>query len=117
MALLPHQYREDRPWGGFERFTLNEQTTIKILTISPEKELSLQTHTHRAEFWKVIEGSGTAEVGDETREATVGDEIEIPIGTPHRLTAGSGGIAVLEIAIGAFDEDDETRIDDDYGRA
>lgn len=117
MTLLLRRYREDRPWGSFERFTLNEQSTVKILTLLPEKELSLQTHARRAEFWKVIAGSGVAEVNGVEREAAVGDEIEIPAGVPHRLAAGSGGIEVLEIAVGDFDERDEKRIEDDYGRA
>ncbi len=35
----------------------------------------------------------------------------------HRLSAGSDGIQLLEIATGTFDEKDIERLEDDYGRA
>jgi len=115
-TMLPNRHFEERPWGSFERFTANEATTLKIVRVSADKRLSLQKHTRRAEFWKVIEGSGVIRVGNDEREAQVGDEIEIPVGALHRLTGGPGGIAVLEIAFGDFDENDTERIEDDFGR-
>ena len=45
-----------RPWGEEEIFTMNEKTTVKILTINPAERCSLQYHNHRKEFWKIIEG-------------------------------------------------------------
>jgi mannose-6-phosphate isomerase-like protein (cupin superfamily) len=116
MDILSNHNREDRPWGSFERFTLNEPTTVKILRVAAEKQFSLQKHDHRGEFWKVIEGNGLAHIGDEEREVQVGDEIEIPVGTLHRLKGGPAGISVLEISFGNFQEDDITRIEDDFGR-
>ena len=32
----------EKPWGGFEQFTLNEISTVKILTIKPGQTFSLQ---------------------------------------------------------------------------
>ncbi|MFZ1987622.1 MAG: phosphomannose isomerase type II C-terminal cupin domain [Minisyncoccia bacterium] len=116
MTMLSHRHHEDRPWGSFDQFSANEETTIKIVRVSPGKRLSLQKHTHRAEFWKVIEGDGIAQVGSEERPIALGDEIEIGVGTLHRLTGGTQGCAVLEIAFGAFDEGDIERIEDDFGR-
>lgn len=40
-------YKEERPWGNFERFTHNEISTVKILTVNPNEELSLQYHHNR----------------------------------------------------------------------
>jgi mannose-1-phosphate guanylyltransferase len=117
MSMLPHRYHEDRPWGSFDQFTKNEPSTVKIVRVAAGKRLSLQRHTKRAEFWRVIEGSGTARSGDDEREVTVGDEIEIPVGALHRLSGGPTGIAVLEIALGEFDEEDIERVEDDFGRA
>jgi mannose-6-phosphate isomerase-like protein (cupin superfamily) len=116
MDILSHQHREDRPWGSFEQFTLNEPTTVKILRVNPDQEFSLQKHHQRSEFWKVVAGSGTAFIGENEREVQVGDEIEIPVGTLHRLKGGPSGISVLEIAFGDFKEDDIERVADDYGR-
>ncbi len=116
MSLLSNRYEEHRPWGSFERFTENEPSTVKILHIDANKELSLQKHTHRSEWWKVIGGDGVAHVGDKEWQISMNDEIEIPPETLHRLRGGEQGVAVLEISIGNFDENDIERVEDDFGR-
>lgn len=116
MKTLPHFLHDDRPWGGFDQFTHNEPSTVKILHVLEGKRLSLQKHSRREEFWHVIEGNGSVQLHEETRKLTVGDEIFIPTGTLHRLTGGTSGIKVLEIAFGEFDESDIERVDDDFGR-
>jgi mannose-6-phosphate isomerase-like protein (cupin superfamily) len=116
MALLTNRDHEDRPWGSFDRFTLNEQSTVKILTLKPNQRFSLQEHEKRSEFWRIISGSGTVTIGAQELPAEIGSEFEIQPGTPHRLAAGETGLSCLEIALGTFDEHDETRLADDYGR-
>lgn len=113
---LSKYQKETRPWGNFERFTLNEPTTVKILTLNPEQEFSLQKHGHRAEFWCVIAGSGTVTVGEQHSPANIGDQFLVPESTPHRALASQEGLRILEIAFGEFSEDDIKRIEDDYGR-
>ncbi len=113
---LKHYEKDKRPWGGYERFTLNEASTVKIITVKPGEEFSLQTHAHRDEFWHVLTGSGSVRVGSETREADEGDEFFIPRGTMHRAEGGKDGLRFLEIAFGEFDENDIDRIEDKYGR-
>ena len=109
-------FQIERPWGNFRQFTKNELSTVKIITVKPNEILSLQSHTNRAEFWHVITGSGTVEIGEVKTETTVGDEHEIAIGEKHRLGAGPNGIQVLEIAMGDFDEEDIVHYEDKYGR-
>jgi len=116
MEGLANYEKEERPWGHFERFTLNEATTVKIHTVRSGASLSLQKHEHRDEFWCVLAGSGTVRIGDENREAHAGDAFFAPRGTLHRVSAGPEGLTFLEIAFGTFDEHDETRLEDDYGR-
>ena len=116
MPLLRNYHHEDRPWGSFDRFTLNEPSTVKILHVLPGLEFSLQRHEERSECWRVIAGSGTAYISDEERAVGIGDEIDIPVGTLHRLKGGPEGISVLEISFGKFEEDDIERIKDDFGR-
>ena len=116
MNLLSHHFEEERPWGSFENFTLNETSTVKILHVAPGVRFSLQKHAHRSEYWKVIEGDGIAQLNEEERPVKVGDEIEIEVGTLHRLTGGEHGIAVLEISFGEFNEADIIRTEDDFGR-
>lgn len=117
MSLLNNRAHDDRPWGWFDQFTLNEASTVKLLHVDAGKRLSLQKHAHRSEFWRVVEGSGIATLGSEDRTIAAGDEVEIPVGTLHRLAGGTSGITVLEIAMGNFDEHDIERVEDDFGRA
>jgi len=118
MEGLQNYEKEGRPWGDFERFTLNEKTTVKIININPGEAFSLQTHAHRDEFWRIIGGTGTITIGEEgTREAREGDTFYTPRGFVHRAEAGPEGLSFLEISHGDFDENDITRLADNYGRA
>jgi mannose-6-phosphate isomerase-like protein (cupin superfamily) len=109
-------YHERRPWGAFEKFTQNEPSTVKIITVDPNQATSLQHHGKRQEFWKVLSGEGTLTVGKKRQPAKIGDEIIVPQGVDHRLEAGSTPLIILEISTGDFDENDIVRIDDRYGR-
>lgn len=116
MDGLSNYEKEVRPWGNFERFTLNETSTVKIITVSPNEELSLQTHEHRDEHWRVLQGSGSVVVGEQTLPAEVGDTFYVARGQKHRMAGGPQGLQILEIATGTFDEADITRLEDKYGR-
>lgn len=117
MEGLSHYEKEVRPWGNFERFTFNEATTVKIVTVSPGEAISLQTHNNRDEFWRVIAGSGIITLGDTDHKAKAGDDFFSRRNTPHRVTGGPEGLSFLEIAFGTFDESDIHRLEDRYGRA
>lgn len=108
-------FDEERPWGSFTQFTHNEVSTVKILTVKPGGLLSYQRHELRDEFWKVIEGEGYAIHNDSRVELTIGDELFIKSGDKHRL-GSEEGMKVLEISFGNFDEHDEERLEDAYGR-
>jgi mannose-6-phosphate isomerase-like protein (cupin superfamily) len=116
MEGLANYEKEVRPWGSFERFTLNERSTVKIISLSPDQAFSLQTHEHRAEFWRVLSGFGKITVDDAEHEAVAGDEFFVPEGSKHRAEAGPEGLSMLEISFGEFDEHDITRLEDKYGR-
>ena len=109
-------YTEERPWGKFEQFCKNEKTTVKILTVNPNGELSLQFHHNRDEFWHVIDGTGDIIIGTETKTGKKGDEFFIPRETNHRIKANASSISILEIAFGDFDENDIVRLADKYNR-
>jgi mannose-1-phosphate guanylyltransferase/mannose-6-phosphate isomerase len=106
-----------RPWGHFERFTLNEASTVKLISVAPGQRLSLQRHEHRDEWWTVLEGELTVTVDEESRVCHRGDRIWVRQGALHRAANRSGAPAsFLEIAFGTFDEDDIERVEDDYSR-
>lgn len=116
MEALTSYEKEQRPWGNFERFTLNEKTTVKIITVKAHESLSLQKHNNRSEFWKIISGSGIVTIGQEKIEAGKGDTFTIPPHIEHRIEAEEDFV-ILEIAFGDFDEMDIERLDDKYGRS
>jgi mannose-6-phosphate isomerase len=112
---------ETRPWGHFERFTLNEKCTVKLVYLNGDKRLSLQYHDKRSEFWKVIQGVVKVQIGkdpSDTRILKTGETITIPPKTIHRLIGISGQdlAVILEISIGEFDESDIVRLEDDFKR-
>jgi mannose-1-phosphate guanylyltransferase/mannose-1-phosphate guanylyltransferase/mannose-6-phosphate isomerase len=109
-------YKEERPWGYFLRFTANEASTVKIISIKPNESLSLQTHEKRAEFWKIISGDGEITIGKEKFEAQKGDEFFIEPKIEHRAKANDEGLEFLEIATGEYNEEDIKRIEDKYNR-
>lgn len=107
---------ENRPWGHFERFTLNEPTTVKLVDLDGNKRLSLQYHNNRSEFWKVVKGPVRVQIGQEKRTLQTGESIAIPKGTLHRLEGAGTDAIILEISKGDFDEADIVRVEDDYKR-
>lgn len=117
MDNLPNHQFEVRPWGQFERFTLNEPSTVKIIWVRAGEEFSLQKHAHRGEFWHFISGDGEVTIGTEVKPIEENMEVYIEPNTLHRVKAGKTDVAFLEIAIGEFDEKDIERLEDKYGRA
>ncbi len=110
------KYSEKRPWGSFERFCENEACTVKIITVKPNEESSLQYHRHRDEFWRILRGRAEIVIGDKTISAKEGDEFFVPKGTKHRISAGKETVKVLEISFGKFNENDIVRLKDKYKR-
>ena len=108
--------KSTRPWGTFERFTLNTESTVKIITIDPGASLSLQRHSHRAEFRRVVSGDAVATIDGRTVALREGESLLVPVGATHRLAGGAGGAQVMEISIGDFSEGDIVRLEDAWGR-
>ena len=116
LSIVVKIYAEDRPWGRFEKFHENKLCTVKLIYITPNRRLSLQYHTHRNEFWRIINGTAEVEVDGKTFSVKEGDNISIGSKSHHRIKALASGCTVLEISYGHFDEDDIVRIEDDFNR-
>lgn len=105
-----------RPWGNFKQFALNKKCTVKILEVKPKQKLSLQKHKKRIEEWHFLT-DGYAKIGmTKPKKIKAGQTIKIPKQKPHRLLAKNKKVKVLEISYGEFDEKDEIRLEDKYGR-
>ena len=107
---------EKRPWGGFQQFTNNELSTVKIIKIDSYSKLSLQFHHNRDEKWIVLSGECHVTIGEDSFKAKKGDEFFIPREVKHRAETFSLSAEILEISSGEFDEEDIVRINDAYGR-
>jgi len=108
---------DERPWGNFQQFVLNEAVTVKIITVNPGQRLSLQTHGHRDEMWQVLDVPLDLQIDDGTVASKPGERVWVPRGAKHRIAnSGSEPGRLLEIAFGVFDEDDIERLEDDYDR-
>ena len=116
MNELLHYFIEQRAWGNFEQFSLNENSTVKIITVNEHQAFSLQKHSQRSEFWKVLSGDGYITHGETREPVEVGKLYRLPCGTLHRMEAEKSPIVFLEIALGEFDENDIVRLEDKYGR-
>jgi mannose-1-phosphate guanylyltransferase/mannose-6-phosphate isomerase len=117
-AEQPVKVTSERPWGGFAQYCLNQPVTVKIITVKGGAELSLQRHAHRAELWVPLDPTLQVEVNGRAWRPAVHEEVWIPVGATHRLSApGEQGGRIMEIAFGHFDEDDIERLSDRYGRA
>ena len=111
------KYQEKRPWGDYVRFTKEEPSTVKVLTVESGQAFSLQLHHKRSEYWYVLEGLPSITIGDKVKDAKAGDEFFFEPETKHRIEAKNGRTRVLEISFGQFDEADIVRFEDKYGRA
>ena len=117
-ATKPEHVASTRPWGNFTQYCLNEPVTVKIIEVRPGAQLSLQRHRHRAELWVALDGTIQVEVEGRTWRPAIHDEVWIPAGATHRLSApGDRGGRVLEVGFGHFEESDIERLSDRYGRA
>ncbi len=116
MTTLLKPYKEERPWGNFIKFSTNQVSTVKLITVNAQSALSLQSHTLRDEFWHIISGEGTITIEDEKIFAKAGDNFSIARQKKHRVETSSSALVFLEIALGEFDENDIMRFDDIYGR-
>jgi len=113
---------ETRPWGKFEILRDTEEFKSKTITVDAGAQVSLQSHTKRAEHWIIVRGRGEVVLNDQVIPVTAGSHVFIPIGAKHRMrnteAAGSGkDLVFVEIQLGTyFGEDDITRYEDNYGR-
>ncbi len=107
--------REVRPWGAFECLAEGVDWHLKILSITPNRRLSYQSHNLREEYMILVDGEATLVIDDEIITMRRGQQYFIPLQAKHRLLSQNGGL-VIEISTGTFDESDIVRYEDDHGR-
>ena len=106
------------PWGFHKLIIDNKAYKLKILSVNPQSQLSLQKHRFREEHWIVVKGQGEVIIDEKKLEISVGDYIHIPISSAHSLkNTSQENMVVVEVQLGdILEESDIKRISDIYGR-
>ena len=107
-----------RPWGSFSILDQSDTYQVKKLLINPNSSISLQFHEHRSEHWVVVKGQVEVIKGDSKFILKENESTYVSKGEVHRLLNLSNNIVeIIEVQTGsAIDEEDITRIKDDYDR-
>jgi mannose-1-phosphate guanylyltransferase/mannose-6-phosphate isomerase len=111
--------RTYRPWGFYERLIQGERFQVKRIVVNPGRQLSLQSHFHRAEHWVVVNGTAKVTRDDDMLIVRENESVYLPLGCKHRLeNPGKIPLTLIEVQSGAYlGEDDIVRLEDTYGRA
>lgn len=109
---------DERPWGSFTVLDEADNYKVKRIEVLPQKRLSYQRHTHRAEHWMVVAGTAKVTLEGQEIQATAGVTVDVPAGAAHRIeNIGTEKLIFIEIQRGTYlGEDDIQRLQDDYGR-
>lgn len=108
-----------KPWGSEEIVYSKGDVRMKILTIKPNQQTSLQVHRKKTEVWMVLSGTAFIQRGEtiadlEHHSGNVGDSYRVKPGMLHRIAALEEEARIAEVCIGS--DRDIVRIIDNYGR-
>jgi mannose-1-phosphate guanylyltransferase/mannose-6-phosphate isomerase len=127
VALLKQEQRSQaalhrevhRPWGSYDSVDHGARFQVKRIKVKPGAQLSLQSHTQRAEHWIVVTGTARVTRDNDVFELHANQSTYIPIGAKHRLeNPGGEMLELIEVQSGDYlGEDDIVRYEDVYGRA
>lgn len=111
--------RDHRPWGWFDSLAVGPRFQVKRIVVTPDGQLSLQSHVHRAEHWIVVEGTAHVTIGDTEQMVTENQSVFIPLGAVHRMeNRGKVNMTLIEVQTGSYlGEDDIIRYEDVYARS
>ncbi|HEX2943713.1 MAG TPA: mannose-1-phosphate guanylyltransferase/mannose-6-phosphate isomerase [Rhodopila sp.] len=110
--------RSYRPWGYYESLIQGDRFQVKRIVVHPGRQLSLQSHFHRAEHWVVVNGTARVTRDQDVMIVRENESVYLPLGCVHRLeNPGRIPLTLIEVQSGAYlGEDDIVRLEDTYGR-
>lgn len=111
--------RTYRPWGFYESLIKGTRFQVKRIVVQPGRQLSLQSHFHRAEHWVVVNGTARVTRGKEEMILRENESVYLPLGCVHRLeNPGRIPLTLIEVQSGGYlGEDDIVRYEDSYNRS
>ena len=106
-----------RPWGEYKTIYNDNNFLVKILTIYPKSQISLQYHNHRSEHWIITKGVATITKGEKIFELKENQSTYIDKGEIHRIENKKNKVLVIvEVQAGKkISEQDIIRLDVIYG--
>jgi mannose-6-phosphate isomerase-like protein (cupin superfamily) len=107
-----------RPWGIYQTINRGKNYQVKIITVFPKQQLSLQSHEYRSEHWIIVDGEGTITLNEEIIIAKKDNHVYIPVKIKHRMSNNTDKqVVFIEVQNGDYlGEDDIIRYEDIYGR-
>ncbi len=118
--LKNHNRESERSWGGYYNVLLNKtEYKVKVISVLPQGEISLQFHHHRSEHWFIVKGKGIVTKNGSKIRVLSGDSVDIPVNeVRHIENIGNDNLIFIEITQGDYlGEGDIVRLEDKYGRA
>ncbi len=110
---------DQRPWGSFTVLDEGDDYKVKRLEVLPQKRLSYQRHSRRAEHWYVVRGIAKVTLNGNEILVKTGESLDIGCGDAHRIENPDADVllVLIETQTGDyFGEDDIERLEDDFGR-
>ena len=112
----------NRPWGTWLVLAMQPGYKVKKLTVEPGKSMSKQYHTHRDEYWVVLQGKGelVLDISNVTNNGGIfkdnlykGSHHKINKRVIHKVTnTGDEPLVIIETQIGDITEEgDIIRLD------
>ena len=107
-----------RPWGYYDCIDSASGFKVKRFLVNPGSKLSLQKHKHRSEHWVVVNGIAKITLRNKVFNLSAEQSTYIPRGEIHRIeNTQKIPLEIIEIQTGSYlEEDDITRLEDDYQR-
>jgi mannose-1-phosphate guanylyltransferase/mannose-6-phosphate isomerase len=107
-----------RPWGYYTCLAEGEGYLTKVISVSPNQKLSIQSHNHRSEHWVVLEGKALVVLDGKEHYLNPGQSIDIAVEAKHSLqNPYDEKLKIIEVQKGNYiSEDDIIRYEDIYGR-
>jgi mannose-6-phosphate isomerase-like protein (cupin superfamily) len=110
-SVPPRVTDSERSWGRFRRLLHRQLATVELVEIEARRGTPLVRHRLSDERWVVLDGNLVATVGACTWEACRGDVIDVPRGTPYRLSSPGSTVRLVHISTGLHDDADVELVD------
>lgn len=100
--------RAYKPWGYTERISSGDRYSVQSMMINPGKNLTLQSHLHRAEHWIVVSGTVEITINGEVRLLSENQSAYVPLGAQHKLhNPGKIPVRMIEVQSGTYLAEDD----------